>query len=125
MSDSKISALTTKTNIELTDYLVLVDNTASPIETKKTTVANFLLSLRLRQGESGSDTVSAESTKSFLFSADIGTATDGSDYDLIITCVDALNATEIIGYEITNRTEAGFDITPISDAIITFTALLI
>ncbi len=124
MADAKITALTAKTTIELTDLIPLVDMTGIPT-TKKMTVANFLVSLRIRQGETDSDTVLAGITKAFVFSAALGTAVDGSDYDLPLTCVDALNATEEIGYVITNRTQNGFEITPVADAYISFTAILI
>jgi hypothetical protein len=125
MADKKISALTTKVTSELTDYICIVDNTAAPIETKKQTIAQFLVSHRIKQGESGSDTVAAGVIKAFIFTAAIGTAVDGSDYNLIINCTDGLNSTTIVCYEISNRTQNGFNITPVADAYIEFTAILI
>ena len=124
MADKKISVLNSKVNIELTDLVCIVDKTAIPIETKYVTVANFLVSLRIRRGETDSDSVASGVTKAFVFSSAIGTDITGADYDLIITCVDALNITEIIGFEISNRTQLGFEISPIADALITFTAIL-
>jgi hypothetical protein len=124
MADKKISQLTSKSTPELTDLLVLVDVTAAPDETKKCTIAEFLIALRIRQGECGGDTVAANVSKAFLFTSAIGTAVDGSDYELIITCFNALNSTEVIGYEVSNRTQNGFDITPIADAVIGYTAIL-
>ena len=124
MPDSPIYLLPLKTSVELTDYLVIDDMSATPVVTKKIMVASFLVSLGLLQGFSDSAFVSAGITKTFTFTQSLGTAIDGSDYDLPINCMDALNVTEIIGYTITNRTQNGFQITPVSDAYISFTAIL-
>jgi hypothetical protein len=122
--DKKISQLTAKTIIELTDIIPIVDNSVIPAETKHITVANLLLSLRLRQGETNNGNVIAGVGWAVLFSNDLGTDTDGLDYDLIITCVNSRNHSEVIGYEITGRNEKGFIINPISNAFIEYTAIL-
>jgi hypothetical protein len=123
MADSKISALTSKATPELGDYLCIVDNTGTP-ETKKCTVAQFLVAMRLRAGEFNNNNVTAGVPWAVVFSAALGSAVDGSDYTLVITCVDALNPTETIGYVITNRTQNGFEIDPVKDAFIEYTAIL-
>jgi len=125
MADKTDSQLTTATPA-LLDIITFVDS-SEPVgtENRKCTIAAFLTTFRIKQGESDSAIVLAGVTKAFVFSTAIGTAVDGSDYDLPLTCMDALNATEIVGYVITNRTQNGFEITPTADAYISFTAILI
>ena len=125
MADKKDTQLTSATPA-LADIITFVDS-SEPVgtENRKCTIAELLIALRLKQGESNSAVVSAGVLKAFIFSAAIGTAVDGSDYDLIINCVDKLNETELIGRVITNRTELGFEITPVADAYISFTAILL
>jgi len=125
MADKQDTILTSATPA-LADIITFVDSSEpAGTENRKCTIAELLVALRLKQGESDSAIVLASVTKAFIFSAALGTAVDGSDYDLIITCVDALNMTETIGYAVTNRTQLGFEITPIADAYVTFTAILI
>lgn len=123
MADKKISDLTSKASPELTDYLVIVDNTASPIETKKCTIAQMLLALGLKQGATDNNSVTTAGW-SPVFPFTLGTDPNGGDYNLIITCVDQKDATEAIGYEIKSRSDTGFTIIPVKDAWIEYTALL-
>ena len=122
--DKKDSELTTTTPA-LDDITTFVDVSApAGTENRKCTYAALFVALRVRLGETDSATVLELVLKAFVFSAALGTAVDGSDYDLIITCVDALNMTTVIAYSVTSRTENGFSITPIADAYITYTAIL-
>jgi hypothetical protein len=124
MADKKISALTAKTILELTDLIPIVDISAIPIETKYITVANMLVSCRIVQGEIDNNNVLASVGWSVSFSSPIGTDVTGKDYELIITCFDSPNSTTIVGYTITNRTQLGFNIMPEMDAFIGYTAVL-
>jgi len=121
--DSKISALTTKYPVALTDYMVIVDNTSTPPETKKCTVAQFLVSMNIKTGYNGSSAVAVN--WAVVFPSALGADTDGKDYDLIISCTDSHESTEQLGYAITNRTENGFTITPVAAAWIEYTAISI
>ena len=124
MADKKISQLTEKLSVELTDFIPIVDNTASPIETKYIKVSTFLISLGLINGEIGSQSVTT-SGWSITFGSPLGTDVNGLDYKLLITCVDSALHSESIGYEITARTQNGFTIVPLSDAYVEFHALII
>ena len=124
MADKKYTQLTAATP-DLADTIIFVDaSEPAGTENRKCTLAALLVALRVRVGETDADTVLEGVLKAFVFSAALGTAVDGSDYDLIITCVDALNLTTVIGCTVTNRTQLGFEITPIADAYIFYTAIL-
>lgn len=123
MADKKITALNAKTAIELTDLIPIVDMTGTPT-TKKVTVANFLVSLNIRTGYNASSLADNITGWVVVFPSAIGTAVDGSDYTLVISCWDALNPTETIGYVVTSRTQNGLSIMPVSNAFIEITAIL-
>jgi len=123
MADSKITALTAKTTLELTDLIPIVDMTGTPT-TKKITVANMLISLGLRRGYNVNNTADNVTGWAVVFPSALGSAVDGSDYTLVISCWDALNPTETIAYTITSRTQNGFNILPIANAYIEVNAIL-
>lgn len=124
MADKKISQLLEKLSVELTDFIPIVDNTASPIETKYVKVSTFLISLGLINGEIGSKSVTT-SGWAVTFASPLGTDVNGLDYKLLIICVDSALHSEDIGYELTARTQNGFTIVPLADAYVEFHALII
>lgn len=120
----KITQLTEKTAIALTDLMIIADMSESTPSTKKCTVAHFLVSLRIRVGENDSDNVAATTPWAVVFTSPIGSAVNGSDYDLIISSTDALESTELVGYVISARTQNGFTISVVDDAWVEYTAIL-
>ena|ERR1035437_108161 len=124
MADKRVSELTAKTVIELTDELIINDNSAVPIETKKCTVAAFLVSLGIRTGQTFNVQLTTDAPHAFVFDNAMGSNVEGIDYDLIVKCTDQPNSTEDIGFEITHRTQTGFTITPISAAWCEWTVIM-
>ena len=124
MADKKISQLTEKLTVELTDFIPIVDMTASPIETKYIKVSTLLISLGLVNGSLGSQTVTTAGWV-VTFASALGTDVNGKDYELLITCVDSELHSEAIGYEITARTQNGFTIVPLATAYIEYAALIV
>ena len=120
MANLKTTQLTAIVSLALTDLIeVVVDVATTPVN-RKITIANFLVALGLRRGETDIATVTTAGT-SIAFSSTWGTSKD--DYHLIITCRNADNDS-VIGYNIDNQDENGFDITPIADARVEYTVIL-
>lgn len=112
----------------LGDIITFVDiDEPLPLKNKQCTFSGFLVAFRIKQGETILPTaVSAGVTRSFLFSQPLGTATDGSDYDIgDMFCMNSLEGDTKVGFAISNRTENGLEITPVEDAIISFTAIIL
>ena len=124
MADLKISALAAKTTVALSDLIPIVDSETNPMTNKKVTLANLLVSLGIRQGETGSQTVTTAGY-AVVFANTLFTDVSGKDYDLIINCFTDETQTEKVGYRLANRTTLGFEIFPIATAYVVWTAILI
>lgn len=124
MADLKISALTAKTTVALADLIPIVDSETSPLTNKKVTLANLLVSLGIRQGETGSQVVTTAGY-AVVFANTLFTDVNGKDYELVINCFTDENHTEKVGYNLANRTNLGFEIFPLATAYVEWTAILI
>lgn len=117
--NKRIDQLTAQTTAALTDLLYIGSPTGAT-EAKKITVANFLVGLNLKVGESDIATVTTAG-QTFTFSRAYGSS--ANDYHLIVTCRSSRGDDEI-GYEITMQNEYGFTIVPVENARIQWTVIL-
>lgn len=115
--NKELQELDALSSAELTDLLYI--KRPGQFEGKQITVANFLLSLGIKTGESGGGNVTP-SGNTFVFSKSYGLTSN--DVHLIITCRNTDN--ETIGYEIINQTKDGFTIIPVENAVVTWTVIL-
>ena len=124
MADKKISELSAKTTVVLADLIPIVDSETNPLTNKKVTLANLLVSLGIRQGETGNQTVTTAGY-AVVFAKTLFTDVSGKDYELIINCFTDENHTEQVGYRLDNRSNLGFEIFPLATAYVEWTAILI
>jgi len=124
MADKKISELSAKTTVVLADLIPIVDSETNPLTNKKVTLANLLVSLGIRQGETGNQTVTTAGY-AVVFAKTLFADVNGKDYELVINCFTDENHTEQVGYRLANRTNLGFEIFPLATAYVEWTAILI
>jgi len=124
MADKKISELSAKTTVVLADLIPIVDSETNPLTNKKVTLANLLVSLGIRQGETGSQTVTTAGY-AVVFAKTLFADVNGKDYELVINCFTDENHTEQVGYILDNRSNLGFEIFPLATAYVEWTAILI
>jgi hypothetical protein len=117
--NKRIDQLTEQTTAALTD-LIYIGSPTGAAEAKKITVANFLIGLNLKVGETDIANVTTAG-QTFVFTRAYGTS--ANDYHLVITCRSARGDDEI-GYEITAQDENGFTIVPVENARIQWTVIL-
>jgi len=108
------------TSLDLTDLIEIVVDIAGTPTNKKVTLANFLLYLGIRTGESGNEILIKDTPKVITFASTHGALV--GDHQLIITCRLA-DDTNSVNYTITDHTVNGFTITPDFDAKLGWTVL--